>query len=81
MSHTCRHFLSILIVRKKIQSNDGGTPVRAVMATGGMMMMIKIGACQLAVQTKTTDYMVVSTACCYVIKQGLVANLTPYHVV
>lgn len=35
MSHTCRHFLSILIVRKKIQSNDGGTPVRAVMATGG----------------------------------------------
>lgn len=48
---------------------------------GGMLTMNKIGACQLAVQTKTTGYMVVSTACCYVIKQGLVANLTPYHVV
>jgi hypothetical protein len=34
MSHTCRHFLSILIVRKKIQSNDGGGAARAVMATG-----------------------------------------------
>jgi hypothetical protein len=42
-----------------------------------VMMMIKIGACQLVVQTKTTGYMVVSTACCYAIKQGL-ANLMPF---